>query len=80
MSSRMGRLSAARVSIAGVGGTDDTPDTLVSRIGRVVELGAAGAAVGRAVWGDADPVAVANRIRHAVRGALDSRSSVVGLS
>ncbi|MFC8538533.1 class I fructose-bisphosphate aldolase [Streptomyces sp. NPDC057249] len=61
-------VAATTVPLIVAGGTADGPDALVGRVGRAVAAGAAGAAVGRGIWGSPDPYGTALRVRRAVAG------------
>lgn len=61
--------AATTVPLVVAGGTSDGPDALVARVGRAVTAGAAGAAVGRGIWGSPDPFDMAVRVRRAVGDA-----------
>jgi DhnA family fructose-bisphosphate aldolase class Ia len=61
-------VEATTVPVVVAGGTADGTGALVERVARAVAAGAAGAAVGRSIWGADDPYDVAVRVRHAVAG------------
>ena len=59
-------LAAVRIPILVAGGAGGRTEDVLEHVRSAVRLGVAGAAVGRNVWGNADPVAVARRFREAV--------------
>jgi DhnA family fructose-bisphosphate aldolase class Ia len=61
-------VAACRVPIVVAGGVEGAADSLVEGIRMAVELGVAGAAIGRNVWGHRDPVAMARRLRSVIHG------------